>query len=247
MDYDEFLNGKIKIKQPVTGFRSGMDAVFLAASISGIKSGQKVLEVGCAAGASLFCLRWRLLQEKMNLHYKGIDKQPALIALAHENMKLNNAQDDMSFEVENILHPSADFKNKKFDIVMTNPPFYEKGSVTLSENAQRKESFEEEGNLRDWILACRKKISPKGRLFMIHLAERMPEIMAILDQKFGNIHLFPLFTKPNQPAKRILISAQLDTKAKAQIHQGMMIRDQMNSDTSDAQAVLRQGAGLIFS
>ena len=56
---DNFLGGAINLEQPKTGFRSSMDAVFLAASIPAQEK-QKVLELGCGVGAVLMCLGARV-------------------------------------------------------------------------------------------------------------------------------------------------------------------------------------------
>ncbi len=43
---DRFLGGKLRIFQPSSGYRAGIDPVFLAASLP-VKAGQRVLELGC--------------------------------------------------------------------------------------------------------------------------------------------------------------------------------------------------------
>ena len=42
---DDFLSGAIKVAQPKSGYRAGIDPILLAASIPA-KSGQTVLELG---------------------------------------------------------------------------------------------------------------------------------------------------------------------------------------------------------
>ena len=46
---DEFLGGKLLIKQPRNGYRAGIDPVLLAASVNA-KAKQTVLELGCGVG-----------------------------------------------------------------------------------------------------------------------------------------------------------------------------------------------------
>ena len=52
---DAFLGGKLKLLQPRTGFRAGIDSVLLAASVTA-SPGEKVLDIGIGVGAVLFCL-----------------------------------------------------------------------------------------------------------------------------------------------------------------------------------------------
>ena len=52
---DAFLGGRVRIWQPKSGFRSGIDAVLLAAAVPA-RTGETVLELGCGTGAALACL-----------------------------------------------------------------------------------------------------------------------------------------------------------------------------------------------
>ena len=45
---DEFLGGKLKIKQPLRGYRAGVDPVLLAASVNAYE-GEDILDLGCGA------------------------------------------------------------------------------------------------------------------------------------------------------------------------------------------------------
>ena len=62
---DGFLGGRVSLLQPKNGFRSSMDAVFLAAAIPAQKS-QKILELGCGVGAVLMCLGARVSDLQLN-------------------------------------------------------------------------------------------------------------------------------------------------------------------------------------
>ncbi|MEY2961347.1 MAG: hypothetical protein RLZ60_1177, partial [Pseudomonadota bacterium] len=52
---DNFLNGKVRVWQPINGYRAGVDPVLLAAAVPA-KSGQTVLELGCGVGTASLCL-----------------------------------------------------------------------------------------------------------------------------------------------------------------------------------------------
>ena len=56
---DEFLGGQLRLLQPRHGYRAGMDAVLLAASVPA-EPGQAVLDLGCGVGTAGLCLARRV-------------------------------------------------------------------------------------------------------------------------------------------------------------------------------------------
>ena len=56
---ETFLEGRVKARQPESGFRSGTDAVLLAAAVPA-KAGETVLELGAGAGTASLCLAVRV-------------------------------------------------------------------------------------------------------------------------------------------------------------------------------------------
>ena len=49
---DEFLGGRLKIKQPLRGYRAGVDPVLLAASVNAYE-GEDILDLGCGWGSQV--------------------------------------------------------------------------------------------------------------------------------------------------------------------------------------------------
>ena len=53
---DYLLDKKVKIFQPVDGYRASTDAVLLSAMPAAIKAGDKILDIGSGTGAISLCL-----------------------------------------------------------------------------------------------------------------------------------------------------------------------------------------------
>ena len=70
---DHFVGGRILIRQPLKGFRSGTDAVMLAAAIPA-KPGDDLLEIGSGAGVASLCVAARVAGCRIT----GIDIAPEL-------------------------------------------------------------------------------------------------------------------------------------------------------------------------
>ncbi len=77
---DALLDGRVRLRQPVAGYRAATDPVLLAAACPA-RAGESALDLGCGAGAAALCLAARVAG--MDLH--GLEVQPAYAALAREN------------------------------------------------------------------------------------------------------------------------------------------------------------------
>ena len=81
---DDFLSGAIKVAQPKSGYRAGIDPILLAASIPA-KSGQTVLELGCGVGTASLALAHRVT----DLNITAVEVQERYAELARHNADLN--------------------------------------------------------------------------------------------------------------------------------------------------------------
>src|SRR5690606_10981246 len=77
---DAFLGGRLQVLQPARGFRSGIDAVLLAAAAPAA-AGERVLDLGTGAGVAAVCLARRV----DGVAVTGVEIQPDLCALASTN------------------------------------------------------------------------------------------------------------------------------------------------------------------
>ena len=64
---DYLLDKKVKIFQPLDGYRASTDAVFLSALLSGVKPHEKILDVGSGTGAISLCLAERFKNKNISI------------------------------------------------------------------------------------------------------------------------------------------------------------------------------------
>ena len=77
--------------QPVRGFRSGSDAVLLAASVPA-RAGEAVLDLGCGVGVAMYCLGSRVPGVRLT----GVERNAEAAGLARRNGTAEVAESAMS-------------------------------------------------------------------------------------------------------------------------------------------------------
>jgi tRNA1(Val) A37 N6-methylase TrmN6 len=228
---DRLLDGRVIVRQPAAGYRAAVDPVLLAAAVKA-KAGQTVLDAGCGTGAAMFCLAARV----PGLALTGIELQPALAAFARDGVTLNNF-DTARVVVGDIANPPPDFR-EAFDIVITNPPYGDTGTPP-PDASLAVAHMESDVDVAAWIAACLACLKPKGRLVMIHRADRLSDILAALHKSAGDIRILPIFSKAGAPARRVIVDAGKGRKSPDTLHPGLVLHEAGGGFTSLADGILR--------
>jgi len=239
---DVFLGGRLAVWQPRTGYRAATDPVLLAAAVAA-RPGQSVLELGCGAGVALLSLGCRV--PGLALH--GVERQADYAGLARRNAAENGIAAQVTTADLTAL-PAA--LRVSFDLVLANPPYYRPGSPA-AQDAGRDAALREETPLGAWIDAGLRRLKDGGLLTLIHLAERLPEILVALDGRAGAV-VRPVAARAGRAAGRVLVQARKGGKAPFRLlaplvmHAGVAHLADGDDFTPEAQAVLRDGQALAW-
>ena len=242
---DDFLGGRIKVAQPKQGHRAGSDAVWLQAAVRA-QPGDKVLDAGAGVGVAGLCLLARCRQ----IHVTAVDIDEGAVALAEANAQLNANSENFRAITLDLTAPSETLIAKGlvregYDQAMANPPFHVEGTVRPAPNAGRAAAhIMEAGALELWVRFLATFTVAKGRVTLIHRPQALPELLPLLDRRFGAITLFPLFPKEGEPAVRLIVQARKGSRAGMRLLQGLVLHEADGSYTAEAEAVLRHGAAL---
>ncbi len=235
---DGFLGGRVQVWQPVRGYRAATDPVFLAAACPA-RPGETVLELGCGVGVAALCLAARV----PGVQVTGVERQADYADLARRNgVDVVNA--DLSALPD-------DLRAQSFDHVICNPPYFVPGAGTGAGDAGREAALREDTPLADWLSTARARLKPQGWMTMIHLAERLPDILAGLDG-FGSIAVLPLAAREGRAAGRIVLRARKGARgafsllAPILIHEGATHAGDGDDYSATTRAILRDGAPLPF-
>ena len=238
---DAFLGGRLRLLQPARGgVRSGSDAVLLAAAVPA-RPGETALELGCAAGAASLCL----LRRVAGVQAAGLEIQPALAQLARDNAGRNG----LAFEVfeGDVAAPPTALRRREFDHVLMNPPFFEPSrSSEAPSESRRTARAEGAASLDAWLGCALARLRPGGCLTLIHRAERLAALLALLAGRAGAIVVFPLWPAQGEPAKRVILRAVKGAGAPLVLAPGLALHDGDGRYGPAAEAALRDGAPLAF-
>lgn len=240
---DRLLGGRVRLLQPARGYRAATDPVLLAAAVPA-QAGERVLDLGCGAGAAMFSLAARV--PGLELH--GLEVQPDYLTLAGENARLNGVV--VTLHEGDVTAPPAALRRVSFDHVMLNPP-YHAGAGMPSPVAARDRAHRENGaGLADWIAAALARLKPRGRLTVIHRAERVPQLLRLLAGPAGAIAVKPLAPRAGRAAKRVIVQARKGAKGPFRLlsplvmHAGAAHLRDADDFTPEAAAILRGAATL---
>lgn len=242
---DRLLGGRVRLLQPARGYRVATDPVLLAAAVPA-GPGERVLELGCGAGAALFCLAARV--PGLELH--GLEIQPDYLALAAGNARLNGVE--AALHEGDVAQPPAALRGLAFDHVMLNPPHHAEAAMP-SPVAGRDRAHRESGSgLAAWLDTALARLRPRGWLTVIHRADRVPELLRLVDGRAGALALKPLVPRAGRAAKRVILRARKGARgpfrllAPLVLHAGAAHLRDGDDFTPEAAAILRDAAALDF-
>lgn len=242
---DNFLGGRLEIVQPKSGHRAGSDAVFLAAAVAA-QSGDTVLDAGGGVGVAGLCVLVRTPQAQVT----GVEIDERQCEVAVENAARNGFADSYAAISADITAPAkvlrdAGLVREGYVHVMANPPFYTEGSVRAAPDAARAVAHVmPQDELARWVRFLTTMCAAKGTLTLIHRADSLASILNLLQGRFGDLAVFPLFPKADEPASRVIVQGRKGSRAGVRLLAGLRLHEPGGAYTLEAERVLRNGEPL---
>ncbi|HUH24470.1 MAG TPA: methyltransferase [Brevundimonas sp.] len=235
------LNGRVRLLQPAIGYRAGLDAALLAAAVQATAR-QRVIEAGCGAGAVLM----QLAARRPGLALTGLEREPAMADLARRNAALNIVSDAQIITGD----VAAGFKAlalAPFDWAVSNPPFFDDAGALRAPAPGKRAAWMADDGLAAWTRFLLKAVREGGRIVVIHRADRLADLLALLGDKAGSFAIRPVHAHADEPAKRVLVQAVKTGKAPLRLLPPLILHDRGGAKhTLETEAILRGETGLSF-
>lgn len=238
---DGFLGGRVQLWQPRSGFRSGIDAVLLAAAVPA-EPGQSVLDLGTGAGAAGACLMARVPGATVT----GVELQPAYAELAQRNGLSEVVTADLT-------DLPAGLRARRFDHVMMNPPYFRSHAASPAPDPGRAKARGETADLADWIRTGAARLQPKGTLTVIQRADRLDDVLAALPAFVGSRLLQPLAPRVGRDATLVIVQGRHSGRADLRLRPALILHDgdrheaDAEAYSPKARAILRNAEALGMS
>jgi len=239
---DGFLGGRVRLYQPRSGHRAGLDAAFLQAAIPGEASGHLVdFGAGCGAVALAAAARAPALT------VTGVEREAAMVALANRALAdPDNAEfaDRVRFIEGDVTagRPAREalgLADQSADWLVMNPPFDIAGHVrAASDRLKAAAHVMNAGGLDAWVRPAAGLLKAKGRLAVIHRADALADLVTALAGRFGAITLLPLHPRSGEAASRLVVTAIRGSKAPLSLLPGMVLHEKDGSSTPAAADIL---------
>lgn len=238
---DRFLGGRLTLAQPAKGYRAGLDAALLAAACDA-KSGERVLEPGCGVGAALLAAAAR----RPGARFLGVERDPDALALAQRNIEAN----DLASRVEVVAGDVADggpAPGAPFEAAICNPPFFDDPAALRGPHPAKRGAFLADDGLAAWTRYLLASVRDGGTLTVIHRADRLGDLLALLGAKAGSFQVRPVHPHTDDPASRVIVRAVRGGRAPLRLLPPLALHPRGGAKhTDEAEAILRGEAGLAW-
>ncbi|MDB5451899.1 MAG: methyltransferase [Caulobacteraceae bacterium] len=240
---DAVLGGAVRLAQPRHGYRAGLDAALLAAACK-LEPGERGLDVGCGVGAALLAAAFR----NPGADWVGLERDPRALALAQANVILNELDERVAVVAGDVAEPFRKLGLERFDAAMANPPFFDDDKVLRGPLPSRRGAYIADDGLEAWIEFLMKAVRDRGRITLIHRADRLGDLLALLGRKCGSFRILPVQPFADAPAKRVLVRAIKSGRAPLVILPPLVLHERgAGQHRPQIEAILRGQAAIDWA
>lgn len=238
---DPWLGGRLRLRQPPRGaHRAGTDAVLLSRLLAP-GPGALVCDLGSGPGA----VGLAVASLHPGCRVVLVENDAGFADLARANAALNGLAGRVLILEADILaggaaRHAAGLVPAMADIVLTNPPFFDRARHRPSPIAERRVAHSFGGDdLDTWMRTGVDVLKDGGRLGLIHRADALHPCLDALRNRFGDLAIRPVHARADRPAIRILITATKGSRGPTDLLPPLVLQTADGRFTTDVEALHR--------
>ena len=165
-----------KIYQDDRFFKFSLDGVLLANFVNIKLTTKKIIDIG--SGTGIIPL---LLSLKTKNKIDAVEIQKELCDLLSKSINYNGLEDQIDIINKDIIEVASNQNNlNKYDIVVSNPPYFETNTTkTIKNNAKHENLL----SLEDLVLCSKRLLKNNGSLYLVFDSKRIIELISLLEAK----------------------------------------------------------------
>ncbi|MEY8561429.1 tRNA1(Val) (adenine(37)-N6)-methyltransferase [Jeotgalicoccus halotolerans] len=226
---DELFRENMHIIQSSETFSFSVDALLLANFVKINKRDNRIMDL--CSGNGIIPL---LLSSRAAKPIDAVEIQSLLADMAERSIDMNGKSDQITMYNADIKSLKTSMKHSSYDVITVNPPYFTSNQPLKDKGPQSIARHELHIDLKGIVEACRYLITNKGRLYMVHRAERSAEVFTELhNQGFRVRRVQYVYNDTNsRTAMFIVVEAIFNSNAYADILPPFYIykADQVYSD-----------------
>ncbi len=199
----------LSLYQYKNGYRYNSDSIILYDFISSFTCKGEILDVGCGCG-----ILGLLIKRDFDLaNITLLDIQEKNVILAKENAKINNLHVDVK------KGDFLDCESKcEYDFIISNPPFYDKGSQKSTDEHLAKSRYSEHLPFEEFAKKAYQSLKHRGKFCFCYDAKQLSFVLSLLSSAgFAVEKMRFVHSKKENSASLVLIFAVKNSKGMCEI------------------------------
>ena len=223
---DTLRGGRVRLYQPVRGFRSSLDPLLLSAFTPPPLG--RFVDIGCGTGALAFLLA----DQDPEATGVAVEIQARLADMAEVGCARNGLAARLQVLRADVRGaagrpPQAPLGRASFDLVAINPPFRPVNGGVTSPNPERAQANHEVTlALDEWLDCAAELLRPGGRLAAVFPAERLVALLSGCHQRsLTAVRLRFVHARSGEPASRVLLEARLRSRQTLEVEPPLIVHE----------------------
>ncbi len=199
-----------------------LDSVLIGDFVKINRKSKKILDIGTGCGVIAL-----ILANRSKAEIVGVELQEIMADIAKENVQNNKLGDRVKIMQGDIKNYREIFKRDEFDVVVTNPPYFEfKGNINQINDLDQlaKARHNVDLSLGEIVEASAFVLKNGGSFNMVFRVERLVEVFEIMRKyRLEPKRLINIFTKQDEESKICLIEGIKDAEKGLKIEKPIFV------------------------